>query len=149
MILRLSLAAVFGAYGYAKWAGGMDRLVGLFMTVHLPFPDITARAVATLEMGGAALLVLGIATRLVGFLLAIEMVVAITKVVWPRGFLGGYAFELTLLTVALALAVAGGGSFSIPVPGRRLSGATWPLGPHFSDSKPAAVKGRSNHLRPR
>ncbi len=131
MLLRLVLAAVFGAYGYAKWAGGMDHLVGLFMTVHLPFPNITARAVAALEVGGAALLVLGIATRLVGILLAIEMVVAITKVVWRQGFLGGYAFELTLLTVALALAVAGGGAFSIPVPVRRLSLATWALGPRF------------------
>ena len=102
----------------------MDRLVGLFMTVHIPFPNIAAHAVATLEMGGAVLLVLGIATRLVGILLAIEMVVAITTVVWPQGFFGGYAFELTLLTVALALAVAGGGAFSIPVPVRRFSRMT-------------------------
>jgi uncharacterized membrane protein YphA (DoxX/SURF4 family) len=113
LLLRLVLAAVFGAYGYAKWAGGMDRFVGLLMTIHLPLPTITARAVATLELGGAALLALGIATRLVGLLLAIEMVVAITTVVWRQGFLGGYAFELTLLTVALALGVAGGGAFSI------------------------------------
>lgn len=124
LLLRLVLAAVFGTYGYAKWAGGMDRIVGLFMTVHIPFPNITAHAVATLEVGGAALLVLGIATRLVGILLAIEMVVAIATVVWRQGFLGGYAFELTLLTVALALAVAGGGTLSIPVPVRGLRGTT-------------------------
>ena len=124
MLLRLALAAVFGAYGYAKWAGGMDRIVGLFMTVHIPFPNITAHAVATLEVGGAVLLVLGIVTRLVGILLAIEMVVAIATVVWRQGFVGGYAFELTLLTVALALAVAGGGAFSIPLLVRRRSGAT-------------------------
>jgi putative oxidoreductase len=124
LLLRLVLASVFGAYGYAKWAGGMDRLVGLFMTVHIPFPQITAHAVATLEAGGAVLLVLGIGTRLVGTLLAVEMVVAITKVVWRQGFVGGYAFELTLLTVALALAVAGGGAFSILWAVRRLSGVT-------------------------
>ena len=123
-MLRLVLAAVFGAYGYAKWAGGMDRLVGLFMTVHIPFPTVTAHAVATLEAGGAVLLVLGIATRLVGILLAVEMVVAITTVVWRQGFFGGYAFELTLLTVALALAVAGGGAFSIPVLIQRFTGMT-------------------------
>jgi len=120
----LVLAAVFGAYGYAKWAGGMDRLVGLFMTVHIPVPNVSAHAVATLEVGGAMLLVLGIATRLVGILLAIEMLVAITTVVWRQGFLGGYAFELTLLTVGLALAVAGGGAYSIPIPVRRRSNAT-------------------------
>jgi putative oxidoreductase len=101
----------------------MDRFMALLMTVHIPFPTFTARAVATLEVGGAALLVLGIATRLVGILLAIEMVVAIITVVWRQGFLGGYAFELTLLTVSLALAVAGGGAFSIPVPGSHPSAA--------------------------
>ena len=124
MLLRLVLAAVFGAYGYAKWAGGMDHLEGLFMTVHIPLPSITAHAVATLEAGGAVLLLLGIGTRLVGILLAVEMVVAITTVVWRQGFVGGYAFEVTLLTVALALAVAGGGAFSIPVIVRRLTRAT-------------------------
>lgn len=102
----------------------MDHLVGLFMTVHIPFPITTAHAVATLEAGGAVLLVFGIGTRLVGILLAIEMVVAITTVVWRQGFVGGYAFELTLLTVALALAVAGGGAFSIPAVVRRRTSAT-------------------------
>lgn len=103
----------------------MDRFVGLLMTVHLPFPPITAHVVAALEAGGAILLALGIATRLIGLLLAIEMAVAITTVVWRQGFFGGYAFELTLLTVALALAAAGGGGFSLPVALRHLTGAAW------------------------
>jgi putative oxidoreductase len=113
LLLRLVLAVVFGAYGYAKWAGGMGQLAGLLMAVHLPLPDLTARAVAALELGGAVLLVLGIATRAVGALLALEMTVAIGTVVWPHGLVGGFAFELTLLTVALALAIAGGGAFSL------------------------------------
>lgn len=134
-MLRLVLAAVFGAYGYAKWAGGMDRFVGLLMAVHLPFPIVTARAVALLEVGGATLLVLGIATRLTSALLALEMVVAITKVVWRQGFFGGYAFELTLLAVALALSVAGGGAFSIQIPFlRRLDAAAGTPAPRFFGS---------------
>ena len=113
LLLRLILAAVFGAYGYAKWAGGMDRVAGLMMSVNLPFPDLTARIAATLEVGGAILLIIGLWTRVVGTLLGIEMAVAIVKVVWRQGFVGGYAFELTLLTVGLALAIAGGGAYSI------------------------------------
>ena len=122
LLLRLVLAVVFGAYGYAKWAGGMDRFVGLLMTIHLPYPPVTAHIVATLELGGAALLALGIATRLIGLLLAVEMGVAIATVVWRQGFFGGYAFELTLLTVALALAAAGGGAFSVTTALRHLAG---------------------------
>lgn len=124
LLLRLVLAVVFGAYGYAKWAGGMDRFVGLLMTIHLPYPPVTAHIVAALELGGAALLALGIATRLIGLLLAVEMGVAIATVVWRQGFFGGYAFELTLLTAALALAAAGGGAFSVPTALRHFAGAS-------------------------
>jgi putative oxidoreductase len=113
LLLRLILAAVFGAYGYAKWAGGMDRVAGLMMSVNLPFPDLTARVAATLEVGGALLLIIGLWTRVVGALLGIEMAVAIVKVVWRQGFVGGFAFELTLLTVGLSLAIAGGGAYSV------------------------------------
>lgn len=113
LLLRVALAAAFGAHGYLKWAGGLGRLVGLMMTVHLPFPDFLARVSATLELGGAVLLLLGLWTRLVGALLAVEMAVAIVKVVWPLGFIGGFELELTLLTVALALALAGGGRLSV------------------------------------
>jgi len=35
-LLRAILAAVFGAYGFVKWAGGLDRLAGLLMSVHVP-----------------------------------------------------------------------------------------------------------------
>ncbi len=39
LLLRLILAAVFGAYGYAKWTGGMDRVAGLMMS----YPKTTDR----------------------------------------------------------------------------------------------------------
>jgi len=113
LLLRAILAAVFAANGYLKWAGGWERIAGLFMSVNIPFPDVAVRFVGTLELGGAALLLAGVWTRLVGFWFVIEMTVAIVKVVWPRGFIGGYEFELTLLTVALALALAGGGAYSL------------------------------------
>ncbi len=113
LLLRLVLAAVFGAYGAVKWAGGLNRLAGLMMSVGIPFPDLAARFVAGLEVAGAILLIAGLWTRVVGVLLVIEMTVAIWKVVWRQGFVGGYAFEMTLLTLALCLAIAGGGAWSI------------------------------------
>ena len=112
LLLRAILAAVFAANGYLKWVA-TERMAGLFMSVHIPFPDVTVRLVATLEVAGAALLLAGVWTRLVGAWFVIEMAVAIVKVVWPQGFIGGYEFELTLLTVALALAIAGGGAYSL------------------------------------
>ncbi len=73
LLLRVILAAAFGAHGYLKWAGGLGPLAGLMMTVHLPFPDFLARVSATLELGGAVLLLIGLWTRLIGALLAVEM----------------------------------------------------------------------------
>jgi putative oxidoreductase len=113
LLLRAILAAVFGVHGYLKWAGGLGPLAGLMMSVHLPFPDQLARVSATLELGGGILLLIGLWTRLVGALLAIEMAVAIVKIVLPHGFIGGFEFELTLLAAALALAIAGGGTLSV------------------------------------
>ena len=112
LLLRVILAAVFAANAHLKWVA-TARIAGLFMSVHIPFPDVTVRLVATLEVAGAALLLAGVWTRLVGLWFVIEMAVAIIKVVWPQGFIGGYEFELTLLTVALALAIAGGGAYSL------------------------------------
>ena len=112
LLLRVILAAVFAANAHLKWAA-MGRMAGLFMSVHIPFPDVTVRLVATLEVVGAALLLAGVWTRLAATWFVIEMAVAIVKVVWPQGFIGGYEFELTLLTVALALAIAGGGAYSL------------------------------------
>ena len=112
LLLRVILAAVFAANAHLKWVA-TARIAGLFMSVHIPFPDVTVRLVATLEVAGAALLLAGVWTRLVGAWFVIEMAVAIVKVVWPQGFIGGYEFELTLLTVALALAIAGGGAYSL------------------------------------
>ena len=113
LLLRVILAAVFGAYATAKWTGEMNRVAGLMMSVGIPFPDLAARFVAVVETGSAILLLVGLWTRVAGLLLAIEMAVAIWKVVFRQGFIGGYSFELTLLTVALSLAVAGGGAWSV------------------------------------
>jgi putative oxidoreductase len=113
LLVRAALGLVFASYGYAKWAGGIDRFVGLLLATGFPFPDVLARAVAALELGGGLLLLVGIWTRLVAGLLAAEMAVAIARVLWPRGFVGGFAFETVLLLCALALVAAGGGRWSV------------------------------------
>ncbi|MDF2750227.1 MAG: hypothetical protein K0T00_1403 [Gaiellaceae bacterium] len=49
-------------------------------------------------------------------------------VVWPKGFLGGYEFELTLLAVALAVVATGPGRLSLDRAlgwDDRISGIDW------------------------
>ncbi len=113
LLVRLALAAVFVPYGYAKWAGGMDRFVALLMASGFPAPEVLARGVAALELVGGLLLLAGLGTRVVAGLLGVEMAVAILRVLWPRGFVGGFAFETVLLLCAAALVAAGGGRWSL------------------------------------
>lgn len=112
LLVRAALGLVFVSYGYAKWAGGMDRFAALLLATGFPFPDVLARVVAAFELGGGLMVLLGVWTRVVAALLAVEMTVAIARVLWPRGFVGGFAFESVLLLCALALVAGGGGRWS-------------------------------------
>ena len=63
---------------FTGW-GKLHHLAGVityFGSLGIPFPGLTAPLVACLEAGGGALLVLGLATRPVGLLLAGNMAVA-------------------------------------------------------------------------
>ena len=59
------------------------------------------------ELGGGLLFAAGLLTPLAGLALAVVTLNAIATVVWQKGFLGGYEFELTLLTVAIAVVATG------------------------------------------
>lgn len=91
----------------------MDRFVALLAATGFPWAEVLARAVASLELFGGVLVLLGAGTRPVAALLAVEMAVAIGRVLWPRGYVGGFAFETALALCAAALAVAGGGRWSV------------------------------------
>lgn len=108
LVLRLAPGLIFLIHGYLKLFGGHhDRTVALFLTVNIPFAEVTAWLIGALELtGGLALL----ARRLVrpfAALLAVEMAVAIYRVRLPQGFVGAWEFELTLLFVCLGLAILG------------------------------------------
>lgn len=114
LALRAGPAAVFLVHGALKLFGGhFDRTVALFMTVNIPAPEMMAWAVAALEFVGGLLLAVGLWTRPTAGLLAAEMAVAIARVRWPQGFVGGAEFEVVLLLACLALTGTGSGRISI------------------------------------
>ena len=76
----------------------------------IPFP----RTGRTTALGGV-LLVLGVATRVVGVLLAVDMVVAGVLAHGSAGFYsqdGGFEYVLVLAVASLAVALTGPGRFS-------------------------------------
>ncbi|MFY9714977.1 MAG: DoxX family protein, partial [Microbacterium sp.] len=87
-----------------------------FTAMGVPLPAIAAPLVAFVEFGGGILLALGFFTRVVGIMLAIDMVVALVLVHLSAGLWvgnGGYEFVAVLGVAALALALIGAGRFSL------------------------------------
>ncbi|MGA3210137.1 MAG: DoxX family protein [Terriglobales bacterium] len=54
----------------------LNRVTGFFATLGIPFPHANAVFVALLEFAGGSFLIVGLGSRLMGFLLAADMLVA-------------------------------------------------------------------------
>jgi putative oxidoreductase len=113
LVLRCTLALLFFYYGYPKIAHGLSGPEQYMVSVGLP--SYFAYISVALEVGGSVLLALGLGTRLVALLFAIEMGVALWKVDMAHGIkaVPDYQFALALGAAALALASFGAGSISL------------------------------------
>lgn len=89
LALRLYLTPVF-------WVAGMNKLLNFKATsawfgnpdwgLGLPVPAVMAGIVTAAEIGGAVLLLIGLAVRWATMPLLVTMLVAITFVHWPNGW---------------------------------------------------------------
>jgi putative oxidoreductase len=118
LLLRLVVGLLFAAHGVQKlfgWfgGGGPAGTAGFFASLGYRWPARMAIVAGLAELGGGLMLATGFLTPLASFLLATVMLNAIVTVVFPKGFLGGYEFETTLATVAVALAATGPGELSL------------------------------------
>ena len=113
LVLRLMLALLFIYHGYPKIEHGIAGAEQYMVSVGLP--AYCAYIAVAVEIGGGVLLVLGLFTRPVALLLAIEMGVAMWKVDMVHGVkaVPEYQFALALGASALALASFGAGSISM------------------------------------
>lgn len=114
--LRLVLGIVFAAHGAQKLlvhgVGGTAAMLG---GLGVPLPTLAAAVLIALELGGGLALILGLGTRVVASLLAIDMLVAMLAVHAPHGFFlpRGIEFVLTLLGGTLTLVGTGPGALSL------------------------------------
>jgi putative oxidoreductase len=112
LLLRLMVGLIFVGHGTQKllgWfgGGGPAGTAGFFGSLGYRWPAAMAILAGLSELGGGLLLAAGLLTPLAALALAVVMLNAIATVVWPKGFLGGFEFESTLLTVALAVVATG------------------------------------------
>jgi putative oxidoreductase len=116
-ILRVILGFLFAAHGWQKFneftiAGTQAS----FAKMGVPAAEIAAPAVAVLELAGGIALIVGILTRVVAALLAVDMLGALFLVHAPAGVFasaGGYELVLVLAAAALAVALTGAGRISV------------------------------------
>jgi putative oxidoreductase len=115
LILRLAVAAVLFYHGLPK-VMNFAATAGMFQSMGVPAPTISASFAILAEVVGGILILLGVAIDIAGILLVIDMLGAIAFVHWPNGFdfmKGGWEYPFVLLCAGLALALAGPGRLAV------------------------------------
>jgi putative oxidoreductase len=75
LAVRLYWGWQFAQTGWGK-LHNLEKITDFFASLNIPFPAANAHFVAALEFVGGILLILGLGSRLIGFLLAGNMLVA-------------------------------------------------------------------------
>ena len=116
-LLRVVVGFAFFMHGQQKlFQMGVGGIGGFFASLGIPAPELAAVVVSIVETVGGLALILGVLTRLVGVLLAADMLVAMLVVHRPNGFYagdGGVELVLVLGAAALALAITGPGALAV------------------------------------
>lgn len=117
LIGRLAIGGVVFMHGWQKFTQmGYSGVVEMFSGIGAPIPQLTAALVILLEVVGAAALAVGIFTRVVAVLIALNMVGALLLLHLPNGFFvadGGYELVALIAGTSLIYAFAGPGRISI------------------------------------
>lgn len=118
--LILLVSRIVLAYGFSLPAllkiNDLDGTVSWFESISIPFPTIFAYTVSGLESIGIILLLLGLLTRFISFMLACVMVGAIVFVHLPHGFSasnGGFEIPLYYFIFLMILGSFGAGKYSL------------------------------------
>jgi len=125
LLLRLVVGAVFIYHGKMKLFGmsvpmgggeavsNLSKTVAFFDKLNIPFPEIMAPFIGSLEFFGGILLILGLAVRLLGALYVCNMAVAIMTAKGGFANWGKIELEMMLLVTSLGLVLMGGGAYAL------------------------------------
>src|SRR3954453_5189627 len=137
LVLRVVVGLLFVGHGAQKLfgvfgGGGLDGTTQMFDNIGLRPGWLHARAAATAEFAGGALLALGLFTPFAAAALIAVMTAAVLTVHARNGIWNtnqGYEFNLVMAAVVFALSGIGAGSWSLDNAfGFDLHGAAWAIG---------------------
>jgi len=119
LLVRLYWGWQFIVTGWGK-VNNLEKVTNFFTTLGIPFPGLNAPFVAGLELVGGVLLVLGLASRPIGLMLSVNMLVAYITADWeafssfiadPDKFMAAAPFPF--LWASLMSLIFGGGNLSV------------------------------------
>ncbi|SIR72715.1 putative oxidoreductase [Haladaptatus litoreus] len=125
IFIRLAMGIVFVVAGAGKFGigpkstGSIAGFAGFLAQLGVPAPELFAWVVGLVELVGGILLLVGLFTRYVAVLIAVDMAVATLLVHLPNGFAvvnngpTGYEYTLTLTLIAISLVFSGPGALSL------------------------------------
>jgi uncharacterized membrane protein YphA (DoxX/SURF4 family) len=120
VLVRLIVGAVFLFEGIQKFLFPAALGAGRFAKIGIPWPELSAPFVGVFEIGCGALVLVGLATRLVAIPLIIDMVVAVATTKVPVLFKSGFwstaheaRTDWSMLLGAIFLLIVGGGAWSL------------------------------------
>nr|WP_232278033.1 DoxX family protein [Paenibacillus sp. 481] len=102
-LVRIVLGLTFLLHGLDKFTNGIEGTAGFFSSIGIP--GFMAYFVATVELVGGALVMVGLFSRLISAMFVVIMLVAIFTVKIGAGFVGGYELDLALLVMSVLIAV--------------------------------------------
>lgn len=111
--MRLAVGGVFLHHGLMKYHMGVANVAGFLHTSGVPFSSVVAVYLIAVETIGAVCVLLGIFTRIWACLMAVNMVVAIFAVQFPKG--ASIELEALLLAGAVTLVALGDGPLSVAI----------------------------------
>ena len=111
--VRVMTGLLFAVHGYQKFAGGIGGVSAFFTKVAIPLPGVMAPFIAGLELVGGVLLILGLGTRVVGGLFALEMLVTTLWVKIPSAGWNSSDLDRMLLVACVLLVLAGPGEAAL------------------------------------
>lgn len=134
-ILRVITGAILVNHGWVKLFGDSAGLLTFFESTPLPAPAAMLMLAGIIEFFGGIALILGIFTRVVAFIAALEFVVIVFVIKLSLGFTK-MELDLLLLATLFALSCVGGGAASLGqlFKGKSTAGEKGKLGGHGSEA---------------
>lgn len=111
--VRILMGIILVVAGFQKWIGGIAGTVGFFTQIGVPVPQLMAPIVATGELVGGLLILLGLGARLVALWFVAEFLVTSFVVKLPRQGWDPTRIDLLMLAGSVMLVLAGAGKLAL------------------------------------